>query len=138
LAIRTTALAVGKIIEVDDTIDLDSFIEVASALVDEVCEPAGYNATRLELIERWLAAHFYAVRDPRAEMEQADTIRAQYETKVDLGLNVTRYGQQAMLLDTAGGLAVLNRNTQDGQAATPTVGITFLGRTCETDNSCTE
>jgi len=50
MAVRTTAEAVGGIIEVDATISLTPFIEVANALVTEHCSTDDYDATRLELI----------------------------------------------------------------------------------------
>ena len=125
MAIRTSAAAIQGIIEHDDTIPLTPFIEVASSLIDELCVDSGYSDARLELIERWLSAHFYAVRDPRATPEGAGSVNVSYEAKVDLALNLTRYGQQAMLLDTAGSLASLNQSTQEG---TPRrTGITWLG-----------
>lgn len=110
MAIRTTSAAVAAIIEVDANIPLDPFIETASALVDRVeseDEDGELSASVLELIERWLSAHFYAVRDPRATSERAGPVGASYESKVDLGLNITRYGQQALALDSTGILADL-------------------------------
>jgi hypothetical protein len=114
MAVRTTAALVAAIIEVDPSIDLDPFIFTASELVTEVCAIAGYTVERLELIERWLSAHFYAIRDPRTTNEKAGSVGASYESKVDLNLALTRYGQQAMLLDTQGGLAALNKSLAGG------------------------
>lgn len=125
MAFRTTAIAVGKIIEVDASIDLDPFIETANALVTELCVPSGYNAARLELIERWLSAHFYAVRESRAASEGAGAVSVSYQNAVDLDLKCTMYGQQAMLLDTAGGLAGLNLQSKGG--AVPHASVTWLG-----------
>ena len=114
MAVRTTSTAVQKIIELDSSIivdlaDLDPFIEVASAIIDDVCVPLGYDATRLELIERWLSAHFYAIRDQRKQQEVAGSVSETFQTKVDLYLNVTIYGQQAQMIDTKGGLLRLNK-----------------------------
>lgn len=112
---RTTDEKVGEIIEVEEEDDLSPFIESASSLVEE--ELAQYeNATtkptlstaRLELIERWLSAHFYAVLRPRTVAEKADVVSERFESKVDLNLANTRYGQQAMVLDTSGTLKGLN------------------------------
>lgn len=115
MGIRTTSGAVAGIIEVDAAISVTPFIEVASALVDELsAADSTVTATRLELVERWLAAHFYAVRDPRSTSEQAEGIGASYESRVDLGLSITRYGQQAMMLDTTGWLAAYNAQAKDG------------------------
>jgi hypothetical protein len=112
---RTTPAAVSAIIEVDAAIDLTPSIETANALVTELCAASGYSAARLELIERWLAAHFYAIRDPRAASEGAGGVSASYQHKVDLHFNQTTYGQQAMLLDTAGNLAALQAMMAQGK-----------------------
>lgn len=126
MAIRTDAEAVSKInTEVDDSIDLDPFIEIASALVDEVCTDSDYSDARLELIERWLAAHFAAVNDPRTTLEHAGSVRVFFEGKSGLGLDFTRYGQQAKIIDTAGNLAALDKNMQSGGAKG--IDITWLG-----------
>lgn len=134
---RTTATAVRKIIEVDASViavdaDMDPFIEAASAIVDDVCATAlkadgsaAYGATRLELIERWLTAHFIAVRDPRTTQEKAGTVGSTFEGSAAMHLNFTRYGQQAMMLDTQGGLAALQSSTTKG--ARVKVGVTYLG-----------
>ena len=132
MAVRTTEAAVALIIEVDDNIALTSFIEVSNDLVTRVCADSdymtanGYDATTLELIERWLAAHFYAVRDPRTTQEKAGPVAATYESKVDLNLAITRYGQQAMLIDTGGALAALNGRVTKGKAKI-TPSVTYLG-----------
>lgn len=106
---RTTALAVGGIIDVDAGDDLTPYIETANLLVTDVCTSSGYSSAKLELIERWLASHAYDVNRPR---EQAEAVNpgpsVSYErVKVDLGLHNTKYGQMAMFLDTAGNLAAL-------------------------------
>lgn len=105
---RTTVELVGEIIEVDAAISLTPFIAVASAMVVEHCEPAGYDEERLTLIETWLAAHLYTIRDPRASAERAGSVGVTYEGEVSLNLAGSRYGQQAMMLDTEGKLASLS------------------------------
>ncbi len=133
MAIRTTDEAVEGVVEVDDTISLTPFIATASFLVDRIVATAKndddtdyYTATELELIERWLAAHFYAVRDPREVSFTAGRIMQRFESHVDLNLNNTRYGQQAMLLDIAGGLAKLNQDMSKG-AGKKVASVTWLG-----------
>lgn len=130
---RTTEELVASILEVDETIDLAPFIEIANELVTEVCASATnsdgtayYTNTRLEMIERYLAAHFYAVRDPRATSESAGGISASFEGSAGMGLDFTRYGQQVKLLDTAGGLAMLDKKTKDGTIKKK-VGVHHLG-----------
>ena len=123
---RTTSEEVALIIEVDGSISLTPFIEAANALVTEKCSTDDYDATRLELIERWLSAHFYAIRDARPTNERAGSVGASYQSKVDLGFDVTHYGQMAMRLDTAGGLAALNAEAKKGGSRTATV--TWAGK----------
>lgn len=128
---RTTATNIKKIIEVDTTIvpadaDFIPFIDTANEIVTEMCTgtngPATkYTDTRLELIERWLAAHFYAIRDPRAKSEKAGSVGINYQGKVDLNLSVTTYGQQAMMIDTHGGLSKLN------SGKSPAAAVLWLG-----------
>lgn len=116
---RTDADTVGGeegVIEVDPDISLDPFIEAANELVTEICAPVLKNDgvtpfhtnARLKLIETWLSAHFYAVRDPRAHVEQVGLIRSHFESKVEYGLKNTRYGQAALRFDTSGALAAFD------------------------------
>ena len=129
---RTTQDAVEAIIDVDSSItDLTPFIDTASSLVDEVCATvSSYGAARLELIERWLAAHFYAVQDPRLASENVGGAGGSYQGQTTMNLSATIYGQQAMVLDTNGGLAALNTNVTKGRK--PKVGVTWLGTESDT------
>lgn len=117
---RTTAVLVAGIIEVDASIDLIPFITAANALVTEVCTTL--DETRLELVERWLSAHFYTNRDPRITAERAGPVSANYQSAVALNLATSHYGQTAMLLDTSGALALLNKAT-----ATRKASVVWLG-----------
>ena len=116
----------------DDGVDLMPFITSANELVTEVCAAPGvYSSGRLELIERWLAAHFYHILDPQASQETVGAIQATLDTKTDLGLNVTKYGQQAMRLDTGGYLAAMDNAMKTVTKTLPgggkKVGVTWLG-----------
>lgn len=114
--VRTTANAVGKITEVDPTIDLTPFIEVANALVTEICAPvATYDDVRLELIERWLSAHFYRVRDARLDCEKIGDIYTRITGKTGLALDLTYEGQQVKFIDTSGKLALLDQMAKTGK-----------------------
>lgn len=117
---RTTLTLVSQIITIEEDFTEEvfeaAFIAPANELVTEVCasvlnDSTGlpyYSDVRLELIERWLSAHFYAILSPRALNERAGSVGETIESKVDLNLSVTRYGQQAMVLDTQGGLKRIN------------------------------
>lgn len=130
---RTTARAVEKLIDVEEDDDLEPFITTANEIVTEVCEPAGYSDSRLELIERWLSAHFYAILRPeRASEGISGAVNESAMHKVDLAFNQTRYGQQAMLLDTEGGLAELNKQTVDGETKRR-VSFSWMGKSAPHD-----
>ena len=134
---RTTSTLVGGIIEWDSDdskssyIDMAPFILVANELVTEFCSSDDYTTIRLELIERWLSAHFFTIRDPRAESEKAGSVSEKFQSKVDLGFDTSHYGQMAMRLDTEGGLAALNEQIKKGRKVTVTA--TWLGTADPTD-----
>lgn len=123
---RTTENAVKAIIEVDAGVSVLPFIEAASALVDDVCVPLEYDATRLELIERWLSAHLFACANPRVQAESAGPVSATYQARVDLGLDLTAYGQQVKLIDTKGGLAALDYRLKKGRTIKKAK-VTYVG-----------
>jgi hypothetical protein len=128
---RTTGVAVAGIIETDPTLvftdfsGLNPFIDVANELVTECCTPwngttgnkqmrpsQAYTPARLELIERWLTAHFYCTLDPRVQMEAAGSVRQSFQKFVGTGFEGSQYGQNAMRIDTLGGLAAKNNKPQ--------------------------
>jgi len=128
---------VEEIIEIDDDYNLDAFILTANELVTEMCTgtkgpqaPNEYSDARLELIERWLTAHFYHILDQRIKTEAAGSVRGEYQHKVDLNLAVTTYGQQAMMLDTNGALFDLSNRpkptTADLAAADKPIDVVFI------------
>jgi len=127
MAIRTTNALVEAIIEVESGIVLTPFIAAANTLVTKFCTDLDedYTAAELQQIETWLAAHFYTVRDPRADEERAGPVSQRLQSKVDLGLSTSHYGQMAMTLDYYGGLSALNESIKNGTSNT--VGMTWLG-----------
>lgn len=116
---RVTATEVKDIFDttLTDTI-VDIHILSANILVDkllvDIAVPIITDATHLKEIERWLSAHFAAIQDPRAKTEKADVVGQTIESKVDLNLNVTRYGQQVLILDTSGAFADLQEDALTG------------------------
>jgi len=114
MAIRTTDAAVQGIIDHDATISLTPFIEAASAVVDDNLVGVGHSATRLEQIERWLAAHFYTIRDKAVAQEGAKGVYQNFQWRLGLNMSVTMYGQQAMLLDNTGTLGALSKRMEAG------------------------
>jgi len=122
---RVTDAEVEAIIDYDDTIDLTPFITVANQLVTELCTDSNHSDARLLEIERWLSAHFYHIRDQHVSQERAGEVGVNYQYKVDLAFNQTKYGQQALLLDTGGSLAQLNKRILEGESAT--VSVVWMG-----------
>jgi hypothetical protein len=141
MAIRTTDAAVRGIIETVVTTSLVPFMTAANELVTELCAPVlatdgvtpYYTAARLELIERWLSAHFYTNLDPRAVSEKISVISERFQSKVDLNLATSHYGQTAMILDTKGGLARWNEDIKKGIKRID-ARIKWLGTDCLTEN----
>ena len=85
---------------------LDPFIATASNLVDRVSSLAatykGINldTVTLELIERWLSAHFYLQSDQGLQSKSTRGASGQFQGKTDVvGLQGTKYGQAAIDTD---------------------------------------
>lgn len=116
MAIRTNATNVRKVVKVPTSISsLDPFIETASLLVDIHCAASGYSDALLEMIERWLAAHFLVLYIRLRASEKAGPVSASYESgTLSTGLKATVQGQQALLFDSKGGLAKLQTQQEAG------------------------
>lgn len=128
---RTTEAQVAGIIELDANVSVTPFIETAAELVTEHCTDSNYSSTKLELIERYLSAHFYAVRVGVVRSEKAGDVSQDVFGKVDLYLAQTKYGQQAILLDSKGNLAALNKRMAKGRKGSAS--ITSLGANYSND-----
>lgn len=144
MAVRTTSELVAEIIEVDEEISLAPFISAASSLVDRVRDYAVKNdllldgeesgdktrEEKLREIETFLAAHFYTLREPReVTIGVGGAIQIENQSKVDLRLFTSHYGQMACALDETGTLERINSGKQVGYAKR--VGVTWLGKTQE-------
>ncbi len=150
---RTNPTAVAGIVEVDSATwpDITPFIDAANELVTEVCTGplypqqvlslgqsprcgvGGYSDVRLELIERWLAAHFYKIADQAVSKEEVGggggSVGQSYQFRLGLNFNSTMYGQQVLMLDTRGGFAFLQKRIEKGRKQF-TIGVTYLGNNC--------
>lgn len=135
---RTTADLVKGIIEVEEGKDLTPFIRAANMLTTRACGAAGYTDgyvdSEMEIIERWLAAHFYAMNDNQLARVKAGSVFVAYQYKVNMGLLATMYGQQAIALDTAGGLASVAHELDDGRRFVQP-SIKHIGITCRDERS---
>lgn len=97
---------------------LSPFIQAASSLTDYVEEKdtdSILSASALEIIERWLAAHFYAHADQLHSQKQTGRASATFQGKTDMCLDSTQYGQTAKILDVTGTLASLDKQAKDGK-----------------------
>lgn len=131
MAYRITDADVEELIEVDVAISLTPFIAAAEELVTELCLASGYSTTRLKIIESWLAGHFYTMRDQQVANEAAGSVRVSYQYDIGRNLQQTKYGQTAILMDTAGNLAALSKRAEEGK--TGSVGVAWLGEDYDTD-----
>jgi hypothetical protein len=90
---------VGRIIRVRDGVDLTEYVRSAQMLIVGRAQPAGYSQGEMEFLHVWLSAHFYEVDYQRKFEQKIGEARDKPETKVDLGLMLTRPGQQVLVLD---------------------------------------
>jgi len=118
MANRVTPAEVAEIYEYDTDItdpEINVFIVSANILTNKVnTEGEITDTTQLKEIERWLSAHLVCIRDPQAASEKAGPVGQKVQEKVDLGFNQTRYGQMALMIDTSGYLASLQKASEDG------------------------
>lgn len=63
------------------------------------------SAATLKEIERWLAAHMYAMVDQVLEQEMIGRAGGKFQGKTGMNLDATKFGQMAKMLDTSGLLA---------------------------------
>lgn len=128
---RTDTDAVTALLEEYNTdIDLDQCIETANMMVTDNCTESDYSDAKLELIERYLSAHFYEIISARRKFAAAGKVQQSTESKVDLGLDLTRYGQTAKIIDNAGNLAALDnalKTVKKGLAVGIQAKILWLG-----------
>jgi hypothetical protein len=119
VAIRTNSAAVQALLDAgknyDGTTSLIPFMETASAIVDDValCAIARnktLDADRLELIERWLAAHCYKLADQGYASNSTADASASYQGQTGMYLEGTKYGQMAVRLDKSGCLQAIAGN----------------------------
>ena len=98
-------------------VSLVPFIDAATDLVDSVAESAAgdgesLTTTRLELVERWLSAHFYHCSDPVYQSRSTEGASGQFQGQSAMGFDGSRYGQMAIRLDTSGYLRALDKGSR--------------------------
>lgn len=86
---------------------LQPFIDTATVLVDRVavCASAldeALTVAELELIERWLSAHYYVQSDQTFASKSTSGASATHHGQTGMRLENSKYGQGALSLDTTG------------------------------------
>jgi hypothetical protein len=125
MSVRTTEGNVQGILgnHYDNATSLVPFIDTASSLVDDIALlDSSISATRLELIERWLAAHYYEHADQITQSRSTGGASGQFQGRTDMGFDSTKYGQEAKRLDSSGMLVNLD------QPLRPKAGGFWLGK----------
>jgi hypothetical protein len=118
---RTTPSAVQAILlDNYDSVacpDLTPFVDASNAVVSQVSTCAisrsqTLSTSVLELIERWLAAHFYVAADPLYSKSKTADATGEFQGRnfgrvENVALDSTDYGRRAKMLDHTGCLASL-------------------------------
>jgi len=106
---RVSDAEIDEIIEVDSSVTTYEPFKTAASILVVTKIGTDLEEATLKEIERWLSAHFIAIRDMRSSMEKAGSVSQSFQHKVDLNLSNTMYGQQAMMLDTTGKLLAISK-----------------------------
>ena len=121
---RTTATAVKGILRLgsqggdyDDANNpsLVPFIDSAALIVNRVVQCAARkNITlsdeELEMVERWLSAHMYAMSDRTYTNKSTGGASASFAGQTAMGFEATLYGQTAMRIDYSGCLTNFDKS----------------------------
>jgi hypothetical protein len=134
---RTTHLKVKDILgdHYDGSSSLEPFIDTASSLVDKVVTAdteSLLSSGDLEIIERWLSAHFYGHMDQFMSNKSTGGASGGFMGQTAMALNSTQYGQTAMTLDCTGELAKLSQQAMTGKKR---MTMTWLGTRYKNDES---
>lgn len=116
---RTTEAAVKAKLLLDydslRTPSLATFVTAANVLTNQVVvasammERGTLGADALLEIETLLACHFYQDSDPAYQSKSTAGSSASFTGTAGMGLDRTRYGQTAMLMDWTRALAAINK-----------------------------
>ncbi len=112
MAWRVTEEDVRGIIETDGNISLAPFLNSATALTDYISSEDSdgvLSAALLIEIEKNLAAHSYALRDPQYLAKKTGDASAKFQGETGMGLDYTPWGQMAKQLDVSGTLSTLGK-----------------------------
>lgn len=98
---------------------LTPFIEAANLIVSRVATCATrkemtLSSDELEMIERWLAAHMYVQSDQTFASKSTSGASGSHHGQTGMGLENSKYGQTAKMLDPSGCLAALDKQQVAG------------------------
>ena len=111
---RATASEVRQLADLPASVSVDLFISHANLLVNEELNTGTLSEARLTAIENLLAAHFTVLATEKgalASTEIGDS-RDRLHNIYDKGLQSTRFGQQAIMMDTTGRLRELSNTSE--------------------------
>ena len=137
MAVRTNSPAVVEILRdhYDGLASLTPFIAGASSITDKLATAdvnAVHSAADLELIERWLAAWSYHAADLMYASKNTGGAGASFQGQTGMHFSNNYYGQMALILDTTGYLAKLQKQAEEGPKV---AGGAWLGTRYRNDNS---
>lgn len=104
----TAADVRGVFARIPDALDVSPMIDAATTLVTDNLVGKGMSDATLTLITKYIAAHFTLISlysEPK--YEEIERTRNEYNFKPGQGLASTRFGQQAIFIDTSGVLALM-------------------------------
>lgn len=103
---RAVSADVQKLID-NSAADVTLFIDIATNFVDAQLLSYGFSDTTLKYLETFLAAHFAVLALEKGALAEQSIGEAKekYHNVYKAGLASTRFGQQAITLDTSGTLA---------------------------------
>lgn len=107
MTIRTDEEQLRELLDCGATPNLEVFMAIASQTVDALLISSGLSAEVLKLVETFLAAHFYTLTKERGTLASQTMGDAtdRFHNVYTKGFGATRFGQQALVLDTSGTLA---------------------------------
>lgn len=109
---KTTEAAVRKLFPNDATgKDVTHYVDDANTLVEDLLGTSSLSDNILEMIARYLAAHFYTLAEHEGGIFE-ETIGESSEKRgstftLGQGLKLTRFGQTALGLDKTGALSTI-------------------------------
>lgn len=107
MAIRVNDPDLRSTLKCGDIPDLLIFMQSANVIVDALLGTSSLSSPVLTLIEMYVAAHLYTVSEERGSLaaETIGDVTERYHNTYKAGFGSTRFGQQAIVLDSTGVLA---------------------------------